>query len=615
MFKSRFFFIVCLFVLGLGLSANLGAQTNQQPECLDSIGVEELVSYQPELTGKTVNMAMVELSQPNQSDPDGYAFLPNFAHQALINVDWRGLYCYQNPHRPVVCSDHATRIAGILFGYDLWAEYEGLGIFEFRGIIPQAKLDLFETNWFIYKHVLAGDRDPLDNDVVSISWGTDADDAITMWWQRGIDAMVEREGLVVTAASGNGSDEFNSICKPSWGYNVICVGAARSLGTFPDSLSYLGAPVQEYSNFGPTEDGRCKPDIIAGGFCLAPSSLSLDAYSYGSSSVGYSSFAAPQVAGVAALLIDAARQNDIKQAEDDRLVKALLLNGANKLQGWHKGKCTPEDDHHVPLDYRQGAGLVNAWNSYEQLAGGRLVSSVLPLDPNHGPFSAEQDGFDQDEAVPNLGWDVREVSLNPTDPNSLILYYLPELLEEGDWFTATLCWHQHYQQLGIFAPLSLSNLILELWSVNDAGEFLERLDYSDSLYDNLQHIHYQSAARQRVALLVIGGESQVSELLADSNDLNRNFPVLPKEKYGLAVRSQQENWPGDQLSADLDADGIVGVQDLLQLLGAWWERRESEGLLEAFFRVEDINGDGRIDGLDFNEMAQQWQQRSVWCTK
>ena len=567
--------VIVIYLAGLFWPALVTGAGRVQPACLEPIGVRELVENNPYITGRNVHVGIVELSQPHAEDASAYAFMPNFEHGALLGAKRWGLYHYENPHRPVGVSDHASMITGILVGNDPNANHPSLGSFRYRGIVPEATVDVFETNWFIYKRVLAGGSEPIDCDVITMSWGTDAGDAITMWWQRGIDALVERESVVAVAASGNGSNEFATISKPSWGYNVISVGAARSLGSFPDFLRYVGPPILEYSSFGPTDDGRCKPDIIAPGACLGPSGYSIEGYYCVKKSAGYSSYAAPQVAGAGALLVEAARQNKMEEATDPRLIKALLLNGANKLVGWHKGASDTDDDHIVPLDYRQGAGMVDVWKSYQQLRAGRY-------DPNSYPI--------------NIGWDLDEVSLDPNDPNSLRIYSMPETLDAGDNFTTTLCWYKHYDQEGIFNALPLNTLKPELWSVDDKGQLEKRLDYSASQIDNLQHIYYHSPDRQKVALVVRSAGGEETQTL---------------ESYALVYCQGQSNWQGDQLTGDLDADGIVGVNDMAQLLKAWWAQKGNYNDVNQYL-PEDLNVDGRIDGGDFDVMSRQWQRRSEW---
>ena len=136
-------------------------------------------------------------------------------------------------------------------------------------------------------------------------------------------------GTLFVSAVGNGGQVY---C-PATCYNGLGVAA---FGTANSSV-------------GPTLDnGRCKPDITA----------PADATSYST----------PQVSGAATVLLQAALRGDggsaTKSAADLRTLKALLLNGAVKPAGWTNSSASP-------LDARYGAGLVNIFNSYTELAGGK----------------------------------------------------------------------------------------------------------------------------------------------------------------------------------------------------------------------------------------------------
>lgn len=584
---SRYIRVMFVLLMGLALaltasSAGQDLSISLQPECLASIGVRELQDLHSELTGRTVSIGLIELCQPTPDDQRGYAFMPNLEHSAFGTANWGNFYFYDNPHRPVRYSTHASMIAGIILGDHQWAYYDLLGGFHYRGMLPQATVDVYETNWFIYQRVLPPAEIPVDNDVLSISWGTDSNDAVTMWWQRGIDALAVRDKCVVVAGCGNGTDEFHSISKPSWGCNVISVGTARSLGTFPDSLCYLGPPAGQISSSGPTEDGRAKPDIIAPGLTLGPSGQSAGAYDCDRAGFGYSSFAAPQVAGAAALLIDAARQNNIDGADDPRLVKALLLNGADKLVGWHKGNCDPNDDHDVPLDYRQGAGLVNVLNSYRQLMAGRHESVG---------------------AAGNVGWDLARLCLDPNEPDAERRYYMAAPLRRGTYFKATLSWYRRYEQNLLFSALPLEMIALELWSVDEQGRLVELLDYSASRRDNLQHIYYQCQRDQQVALVVRAEGGSADGQVA-------------YETCALAYCVEEDNWRGDQLAGDFNADGIVNIIDLEEMLQGWSAYNVASvnevAITETSHMAGDLNGDGRLDVQDFTLFAEQWKRQSDW---
>jgi hypothetical protein len=307
-------------------------------------------------------------------------------------------------------------------------------------------------------------------------------------------------------------------------------------------------------------------------------------------SVSYTSFAAPQVAGVAALLIDAARQHNIPEGDDPRLVKALILNGANKLIGWHKGAFTPADDPYVPLDYRQGAGLVNAFNSYRQLMGGR-----------HDPDSIAEGKDD----IANTGWDIGEVIYDNAHPDRMQRYYLGRPLEKGSIFKATLTWYRRYQQAGVFKPLPLENLTLDLWAVDPQGRLVRRLDYSASDRDNVQHIFYHSDKKRNVVLIV----RAVPEESTSSGE---------RVRYALAYNSAEDgNWSGDQLAADLNVDGIVDEKDLTQFTRAWQIFNNNPDLAHhAGYMTqiaEDLNSDGKLfDAQDLEIFMAQYGRRSAW---
>ena len=550
-----------------------------EPACLEAIGVRRLLHQHPELTGAAATVGLVELCQPARHDSPGYSFMPNLQHDCFDGIDREGSYHYDNPHRPVRYSQHATVIAALLFGYDEQASCDGLGHFFYRGIVPAAAMEVYEANWFLYRRVMAvGPTIP--SDVLTVSWGTDAQDELTMYWQRGIDALAARDRCVIVAGCGNGGTD-NTIAKPSWGYNVISVGTARGLGQFPHSFQYVGRPIFEHSSFGPTEDGRSKPDVIALGLAVEPTVDSPHSYQFNRQGVGYSSFAAPQVAGIAALLIDAARFNQIDQGDDPLVIKALILNGANKLVGWHKGTTDPDDDHESPLDYRQGAGLVDAAASYRQLTAGQ-----------YNPASPSP-----------TGWDAAAVALTPNDPNSQRIYHLGNA-NPGTQVKATLTWNRHYQQNGLFAALPLNSISLELWTVAANGELLHRLDHSDSTRDTVQHLYFENHTQGPLAIVV--------------RSLENRPPHTPYEDYGLAYTVAQKNWTGDQFAADLNLDGIVDAQDIVIWVAAWtdWQQRNTTGETDHndLSVPEDLNCDGRIDQTDFNILTQQRNRKAPWHT-
>lgn len=571
--------LVLLAVWGFSAEV-LFAQNKAQPASFETLGVQALLNEAPDLTGLSVSIGLVELDQNTASSTDS-SFLPNFEHAALSAIDLESIRCFRNLQGPVYYSGHASRIAGILFGRDDQAYHEELGHFAYRGILPSATLNMYEANWFIFQRIFQPDQHVIDDDILTMSWGTNADDPVTLLWQRSIDALVVRNQCLVVSGSGNGSSQETGIAKPSAGFNIISVGAAQGLGPIPDYLRYVGPPSPNQSSIGPTDDGRTKPDIIAPGLVLGPSASDAESYAEPRASVSCTSFAAPQVAGIAGLLLDAARYEGWLDAEDPRVMKALLLNGADKLTGWHKGQVGQADDSAVPLDYAQGAGLVNAYHSWDHLQAGQ---------------------YDPDLIQRNCGWDLSRVALDPNDGESVQVYVLPQPVESGDDVKATLTWYRHFGEDRFVSEEPLMHLGLELWRRDDASNLLELLDDSASPTDNLQHIYYQNETPQKMALVV--------------RLMEKDTPREGAETYGLAFCADQVNWDGDLLAADFNQNGAVDSQDMYHLFREMLQGHEDIlkfiPAVSDMTRSPDLNFDGQVDVMDSQLFLEQLGQESLW---
>jgi len=281
--------------------------------------------------------------------------------------------------------------------------------------LPSNIGDTVVNQSFSFGDLSASDQETADSDYDNYTW--------------------QYETLFVSAVNNGGQ-----VCAPGTSYNCIGVGA------------YGGS-----SSVGPTIDnGRCKPDIVA------PASET--------------SYSTPQVAGAAAVLIQAALRGDggsnTNAAADIRTIKALLLNGAVKPLDWTNSTSSP-------LDARYGAGILNLFNSYQQFIGGQHsygVSNSVSQGAAHLPPTPTG-------VIPAMnGWNFGSISSSTdgilsTAADGLENYFFT-LTNAGFNLTATLVWERHKSQAGI------NNLALFLYNCANSN----LITCCTSAVDNVQHI-------------------------------------------------------------------------------------------------------------------------------
>jgi hypothetical protein len=306
-----------------------------------------------------------------------------------------------------------------------------------------------------------------------------------------IDDSVVNQSFIFTDSSGNSvpTNEQKAIDLAydtyAARYNTLFVSGAGNgspLHVSPPATCYNGLGVAVYgggSSIGPTLDnGRAKPDITA------PEIVT--------------SFSTPQVAGAAALLMQAGLRGDggssTNSAADIRTVKALLLNGAIKPVDWTNNPPSP-------LDTRYGAGILNVFNSYEQLAGGKhafILNTTVPTGNPHPPAGGSG-------TVSTLsGWDFNSISSTVTS-DSINHYYFNVtngLNNAAFTATATLVWNRQQNQNNI------NNLNLFLYDAVSSN----LIAASTSVVDNVEHLWLPQLAQGRYDLQVLknGGLNTVS---------------------------------------------------------------------------------------------------------
>lgn len=555
------------------VAAEDSAALSLQPLGLNHAGVYALRQAYPDLTGDGVALALVCRSMTYLDSTPQNDYRPNIAHRSLQNA----AVTFHDTGDPTPdISAHATAIASILFGRDPNAFNPLIGAFDYEGIVPDAQAEIYQFDHFINTNVIP--QVPPAAKVVSASFG----DEFEWWWTRGIEALVEHKGLIFVAGIGNGIDALDPPLYPAAGANVIGVGIVDSVDTedLATKLANFALARPEHSSYGPTGNGRCKPDIIAPGNCLVAEPNDPNAYAPAGD---YSSFATPVVAGTIALLVQQAQLDPalapaVSGKAQNCVIKAILLNSATKLPYWHKGLLTTEDDHSAPLDHIQGAGMVNAKAAHEQLIAGMAR-------PGN---------------VPPAAWDRNTLR---ADAQSHKVYRINLPKPEGKSITATAVWNNHYSSTFPFAALTDkdADLRLELWAVdsNDPDRY-DLLDYSDSRLDNVEHIYCRADANY-----------SEYEIVLSINDLDEPNPTAAPQHYALAWNIAEADDHDNTAKYDLNSDGIVDYADFVVLMDNWMRCREKN----EDYLIGDLNSNGTIDLDDMETLFEHDNLKADWYSE
>lgn len=173
------------------------------------------------------------------------------------------------------------------------------------------------------------------------------------------DALVRTYGLIIVKSAGNtrnapGVGTYTSLWGASTAKNVIVVGAVDH----DDTMS-------TFSSFGPTSDGRIKPDVVADGVDVL-STFPGNTYGVFSGT----SMAAPATTGVLAQFIEQYRRT-VGAGASPRpdIARACLIHGARDLVPGDGAPGGPGPFYTVGPDYASGFGTVDSINAITALNG------------------------------------------------------------------------------------------------------------------------------------------------------------------------------------------------------------------------------------------------------
>jgi len=126
------------------------------------------------------------------------------------------------------------------------------------------------------------------------------------------------------------------------------------------------------SNFGPTIDGRKKPEISCPGSSQTTTSIGDDTSSYTTAKDGATSFSVPQTGGVAALLLEYADSTTEPNDGRNEVIKAVIVNSTFPNIDNKAGNPTNPADPNNTWHYQRGYGRIDALRAYQTLYAGRI---------------------------------------------------------------------------------------------------------------------------------------------------------------------------------------------------------------------------------------------------
>ena len=244
--------------------------------------------------------------------------------------------------------DHATHVAGTVGASGFTATAKGMA--------PNVSIDSWDWNSDYSEMTSSGaasatadaSKIPLSNQSYGYN-ATTADMGVYNSESVDTDALaVSMPFYLICWAAGNEQDEltakggFQSITYNGLSKNILTVGAVND-AVSGGVRSPAAGTMSTFSSWGPSDDGRIKPDVVANGVSVnSPIDTSDSAYA----SYSGTSMATPSATGSAALLAQIYAREFSGQRMRSSLLKALLIHTADDL-----GNVGP--------DYKFGWGLIN----------------------------------------------------------------------------------------------------------------------------------------------------------------------------------------------------------------------------------------------------------------
>jgi hypothetical protein len=258
--------------------------------------------------GTGVKVAVVEVPDTETATGAGIYF----GHSYLAD----GIYC--NPSASPLVGKHATEVAGIIASTN--TTYRGVAY----GVPALLSANTNGTDADVIKCTeWAIDQGAT---VLNYSFGFDSGSNQFAGLDRYVDYVIRNRSVTIVKSAGNSSTPQIPVTSPGKGYNVLTVGNYNDVNTASNSddvmssTSVYGDPYSVYSD-------REKPEVVAPGVSINTTCISSTTCIAPDSGT---SFAAPHVAGCAALLM---QRNSLLGDWPESIRAVLMASAVVNIEG------------------------------------------------------------------------------------------------------------------------------------------------------------------------------------------------------------------------------------------------------------------------------------------